>query len=289
MGTASKIHVGAGSINLNPDSSPIDLGFTEEGGTLKYNAELEPLNVDQVLAPVGFFVPGEECDFETILSQSGADKLYYAFGVQSTLSTQVADASNKGWTKLEFGGQYILTEYVFEYYAKKRNAANLYIRIRLHKTFISPNLEPVFKKDGSTGWRFMVKAAADLTKDPGKQLGYYLEETADLTGTTPTLAMSTTDPADGAGAVAVDDTIIVTFNRDVHPDTVNEGNFMLVEADGDAVSGSVAQTDTDEVTFTPDANMGSSTVHIFAISRNVKALDDYSSMSDDEIINFTTA
>jgi len=288
MGTPSKIHVGAGNINLNPDSSPIDLGYTSEGGTLTYNAELEAISVDQVLAPVGYFIPAEECMFETILDESGASTVQYTI-VGGTLTTQAADASNKGHSKLEFGGAYILTDYVFEYFAPKRNAANLYVRIRLYKVNISPNLELAYKKDGKTGWKFTCKAAADTTKDAGKQLGYYLEETADLTGTTPTLAVSSTVPADGAAAVAVDSTVVVTFNRNVHPESVIEGNFLMAEADGTPVSGTVSQTDSDEVTFTPDSNMTASTVHIFAISENVRALDDYSAMADNEIINFTTA
>lgn len=288
MGTPTKIHVGAGNINLNPDSSPIDLGYTSEGGTLTYNAELEAISVDQVLSPVGYFIPAEECMFETILDESGVDTMQYTI-VGGTKTTQAAGASQKGWDKLEFGGAYILTDYVFEYFAPKRNAANLYVRIRLYKVNISPNLETVFKKDGKTGWKFTCKAAADTTKDAGKQLGYYLEETADLTGTTPTLAVSTTVPADGAAAVAVSSTIVVTFNRNIHPESVIEGNFILAEADGTPVSGTVSQTDSDEVTFTPDANMTAATVHIFAISENVRALDDYSAMADNEIINFTTA
>lgn len=288
MGTPSKIHVGAGNINLNPDSSPIDLGYTSEGGTLTYNAEIEAISVDQVLAPVGYFIPAEECMFESILDESGVDTMKYTI-VGGTKTTQAAGAGTKGYDKLEFGGAYILTDYVFEYFARKRNAANLYVRIRLYKVNISPNLQTVFKKDGKTGWKFSCKAAADTTKVAGKQLGYYLEETADVTGTTPTLAVSSTDPADGAAAVTVDDTIIVTFNRNVHPESVIQGNFILAEADGTPVSGTVAQTDSAEVTFTPDANMSAATVHIFAISENVRALDDYSPMADNEIINFTTA
>lgn len=288
MGTPSKVHVGAGSINLNPDTTPINLGYSSEGGTLTYNAEIEAITVDQVLSPVGYFVPGEECTFESILDESGVDTMQYAVG-HGTKTSQAAGAGDKGWDKLEFGGQYILTEYVFEYYAKKRTAANLYIRVRLYKINISPNLEPAFKKDGKTGWKFACKAIADTTKDVGKQLGYYLEETADVTGNTPTLAVSSTDPADAAAAVAVDDTVIVTFNRSIHPESVIQGNFLMAEADGTPVSGTVAQTSATVVTFTPDSNMSASTVHIFAISENVRALDDYTPMADNEIINFTTA
>ena len=49
--TPSKIHVGAGNLVLNPDSVPIDLGLTKEGGTWKYSGELEAIKTDQYLAP----------------------------------------------------------------------------------------------------------------------------------------------------------------------------------------------------------------------------------------------
>ena len=63
----------------------------------------------------------------------------------------------------------------------------------------------------------------------------------------------------------------------------------MARANGTPVPGSVAKTGSDEITFTPSANMTAATVHIFAISENVRALDDYSPMADSEIINFTTA
>lgn len=287
MGQGSKIHVGAGNLVLNPDSSPIDLGFCSDGAMLNYNAALEPISVDQILAPVGYFVPGEECTFETILSEASAEKLKYALGY-GTVTTQAAGAGTKGYDKIEFGGNTVLTDYVLEYSAPKRSNRSLYIRVRLLKINISPELEIGFTKDGKTGFKFTAKAVADTTQDPGKQLGYYMEETADLTGTTPTMAVSTTVPADAASGVAVDTTIVTTFNRSVHPESVNVGNFALMTDAGVGVSGTVAQTDTDEITFTPDSDLSTSTTYLFVISKNVRALDDYSKMADNVYKDFTT-
>jgi len=286
MGAATKIHVGAGNLNLNPDSSAIDLGFCSDGAMLNYSAALEPITVDQILAPVGYFVPGEECQFETILSEASADKLKYALGY-GTVTTTAAGAAVKGSDKIEFGGNTVLTDYVLEYAAPKRSNRNLYIRVRLLKVNISPELEITFTKDGKTGFKFVAKAVADTTQDAGKQLGYYLEETADVTGTTPTLAVSTFVPADAATGIAIDATIVVTFNRAVHPEGVHVGNFILMKADGTGAAGTVSQTDTDEVTFTPTANMASGIVYLFVVAKDVRALDDYSQMADNEYINFT--
>lgn len=289
MATPSKIHVGAGNVILNPDSVPIDLGLTKEGGTFKYNGELEPIETDQYLSPVGYYIPGEECSFETILSENGCTALKYAIG-SGTITTQAAGAGQVGYDKLPFGGQTVLTDYVFEYRAPKRTNRNLYIRLRLLKVNISPNLEPQFLKDGTMGFKLTVMAVCDTTQTAGEQLGYWMEETAAATDGSPaTLATSSIVPADGASGIAVNTTIVVTFNRDIHPDSVNDGNFILTKDDGTIVTTTVSQTDTDEVTITPSSNLtASTTTYIVAVSENCRALDDYSKMSVTEIFDFTT-
>jgi hypothetical protein len=290
--TPSNIHVGAGTLTLNPDTTPIVFDSSNDGATLTYSAELEPIAIDQVLSPVGYFVPGEECKFETIVPEADATTLRYALGAtDQTVSTQVADATKKGYSQIAFGGNYLLTNYVLEYKAKRRNALNLFVVIRLYIVNISPNVELVYKKDGVSFYKLTFMAVADTSKDAGEQLGYYRYETADLTGTTPTLAVTTTDPADGAGAVAVADVIDITFNRDVKPESVINGNFILMDVAGDLIASNVAYTGTGgtKVTVTPTANMAGATVHFLAISANVRTADDNTPMTDDKVINFTTA
>jgi hypothetical protein len=287
--TPSKIHVGAGNLVLNPDSVPIDLGLTKEGGTWKYNGELEAIETDQYLAPVGYFIPGEECSFETILSENGCTALKYALG-GGTITTQAAGAGQVGYDKLPFGGQTVLTEYVLEYRAPKRTNRSLYLRLRLLKVNISPNLEPQFLKDGTMGFKFTAMAVCDTTQSAGEQLGYWMEETAAATDGSPaTLATSSIVPADGASGIAVDTTIVITFNRDIHPDSVNDGNFVLTTAAGAIKACTVTLTDTDEVTMTPTSNLAAgTTTYLVSVSENCRALDDYSKMSVTEIFDFTT-
>jgi hypothetical protein len=289
MATPSKIHVGAGNVVLNPDSVPIDLGLTSEGATFKYNGELEPIKTDQYLAPVGYYIPGEECSFETILSESGATAFKYAIG-GGTITTQAPDAGQVGYDKIPFGGQTVLTDYVLEYRAPKRTNRSLYLRLRLLKVNISPNLEPQFLKDGSMGFKFTAMAVCDTTQSAGEQLGYWMEETAAATDGSPaTLETSSIVPGDGASGIAVDTTIVVTFNRDIHPDSVNDGNFVLTEDDGTIVTTTVSQTDTDEVTITPSSDLSASTTtYLVSVSENCRALDDYSKMAVTEIFDFTT-
>lgn len=291
MSNPSKIHAGAGTLTLNPESSPIDLGLTQDGATLTYSAELESIMTDQYLSPVGYYVPGEECTFETLLTEGSADIVRYALGAtDQTVSTQSADASNKGYSQIAFGGNSTLTDYVLEYKAKKRTNSNLYVIIRLHLVNISPNIELAYKKDGVSVYKITFKAKADTTKDAGQQLGYYREETADVTGTTPTLAVSSTDPADEDADVAVTESIAIVFNRNVHPSSITNGNFVLMDDSGNLVTTTVAFTGTagTNVTVTPSANLSATTNYVLMISENVRALDDYTKMSASVPIYFTT-
>jgi hypothetical protein len=282
-----KIHIGAGNTILNPDTDAIDLGLSSDGATLSYKGELEAIEADQFLAPVGYSIPGEECTFETIISEASAEKLKYAIG-SGTVSTVAAGVGQKGYSKLTFGGNTVLTNYVLEYRAPKRTNRNLYIRVRLYIVNISPNLEMVFDKKKQVGFKLTCKAVCDVTRAAGDQLGYYMEETADVTGNTPTLAISSVVPADGANTVSKTSTIVVTFNREVDPATVNTGNFILIEGDGDAVACTAARTSSNVVTVTPNGALAGSQAHVFVVSSEVRAMDDKTKMAANGYYNFTT-
>jgi hypothetical protein len=291
--TPANIHVGAGTLTLNPDSSPVSFESSQDGATLSYSAEIEPIAVDQVLSPVGYFVPGEECTFEVMVLESDATTLQYALGAtDQSVTTQTADADNKAYTEIKFGGNYTLTNYVLEYKARKRNQSNCYAVVRLYIVNISPNLEAVYKKDGVTVYKLTFKAVADTTKAAGQQLGYYRNETSDVTGGTATLAVSSSDPADAASGVAVDvGSIDVVFNRNVNPQSVIGGNFILMTAAGVEHATTVAFTGDagTNVTVTITGNLSASTTYLLVISENVRALDDDQGMASDVIIDFETA
>jgi len=287
MADGTKIHVGAGTLLLNPDTDAYDCGFCSEGATLTYNAELEPIEVDQILAPVGYFVPGEECKFETILSEVSATKLKYALGY-GTVTTVAAGAAQKGYDKIEFGGNTVLTDYVLEYAAPKRSNRDLYIRVRLLKVNISPNLEVVFKKDGTTGFKLTAMAVADTTQVAGKQLGYYMEETAEFTGDTPTLVVSSVTPVDGAVGQATSVNFVATFNRAVHPESITTGHFTMTKADGTGVACTVTRTTSTTVTMDPVAALDGASTYVVVVSKDVQALDDRSTMAINQYYNFAT-
>lgn len=286
--TPANIHAGAGILTLNPDTSPVAFESTQDGATLTYNGELEPIETDQVLSPVGYFIPGEECKFEVMVTEATATVVRYALGAtDQSVTTQTADATHKASTTIAFGGNYILTDYVLEYKAKNRKVPNCYVTIRLYIVNISPNLEAVYKKDGVTVYKLTFLAAADVTKDPGEQLGYYRHETADVTGTTPTLAVSSTTPADGYSGVAPA-SIAIVFNRNISPSSITEGNFVLLTDAGVEVDRTVAYTGTGgtDVTVTPDSTLSADT-YLLVISSEVRAADDNTKMAGPVIVDIT--
>jgi hypothetical protein len=287
---ASKIHVGAGDLTLNPGTDDIDGGFCSEGATLSYKAGLKPIEVDQELAAVGFFVPGEECQFETILSEASATKLKYAIGSANAVVHTAATGSVKESYQLDFGGETVLTEYSLKYSAPKRTNRNLYITVFLRKVNISPQLEIAYKKDKPIGFKLTALAFADTTQIVGKKLGYYLEEVADVTGTTPTLAISSVVPADAATGVSVSASIVVTFNRPVDPASCISANFALVKATGtcDGVACTVTRTAANVVTVTPNSAMSGTQLHVFVVASDVEAMDDKTKMAANGYYNFTT-
>ena len=291
--TPSNIHIGAGTLTLNPDSSPVSFESSQDGATLTYSAEIEPISVDQVLSPVGYYIPGEECTFEMMVVESTAITLQYALGAtDQSVTTQTADATHKAYTEIKFGGNYILTDYVLEYKARKRNQANCFVVIRLYIVNISPNLEAVYKKDGVTVYKLTFKAVADVTKSVGQQLGYYRNETSDVTGGTPTLVVSSTDPANAASGVAVNvGTIDIVFNRNVCPSSLIGGNFVLMTVAGVEHATTVAFTGDagTNVTVTITGDLSSGTTYLLVISQNVRALDDNEPMAADVIVDFATA
>jgi hypothetical protein len=287
----SNIHAGAGTLTLNPDSEPVSFDSSNDGATLTYTAELEPIVVDQHLSPVGYFVPGEECTFEMMVAEATATYIRYVLGAtDQSVTTQSADGDNKAYTEIKFGGNYTLTDYVLEYKAKRRNASNCYVVIRLYKVNISPNAEFAYKKDGVSFYKITFKAKADTTKTVGQNLGYYRFETSDVTGGTATLAVSSTDPADTDDDVGVDESIAIVFNRNVKPESIIGGNFILMTDAGVEKACTVAFTGDagTNVTVTPTSNLTGTTTYLLVISANVRALDDNTPMAADEIVDFTT-
>jgi hypothetical protein len=94
------------------------------------------------------------------------------------------------------------------------------------------------------------------------------KETVNVPDTTPPTVVST-NPAQGATAVALNATISATFSEALSPATISSTTFTL-KAAGVAVAGTVAYTSTGSVaTFTPTANLAFGTTYTATITTGV--------------------
>lgn len=97
------------------------------------------------------------------------------------------------------------------------------------------------------------------------------------------LALSLSDPTDGATGVAVDKTITLTFNNALLAGEIN--HVVLSKADGTLVACTNSLDTTKKImTVNPDASMTASTVHILAIG-----VTDIYGQDLQVVVNFTTA
>jgi len=178
----SKIHVGPGKLTLDAGgANPITFEATEEGGLLSYSRSSEPIEIDEAIGAVGYYITGEECYFEVVAKETDAQLLKAAFG-HGTITTTAPDLGVKGSDLLEFGGTAQVTEHTLQYVAPRRHNPNLNIQIDLFKVVAMTEEELPFKKAGQTMYRCRFQAVQDLSKQEGKRLGSILIETAEATG-----------------------------------------------------------------------------------------------------------
>jgi phi13 family phage major tail protein len=99
---------------------------------------------------------------------------------------------------------------------------------------------------------------------------------------------ATTEPGDADIAVAVDANVVATFNEAIRVSDITAANFILMEADGTVVSGTLTyDNDHKVITFKPTANLTPSTDYIFIVSTNVKDLAG-NALATPVVVNFTT-
>jgi phi13 family phage major tail protein len=97
------------------------------------------------------------------------------------------------------------------------------------------------------------------------------------------LALSASDPADGAAAVAVDKTVTLTFNNKLTAAAVN--NVVIVKADGTVAAAAVTlDTIGKIVTINPDPNLGAAATYLVTY-----AVIDIYGQALSGAINFATA
>lgn len=108
-------------------------------------------------------------------------------------------------------------------------------------------------------------------------------------GSAPIPATVSMNIADNATDVEVDTAIIWTFSKPILPSCVDVGHFLLVDEDGNAVSGQLTQSvDRTVVTFVPALDLTASTKYIAIAAKTIQDIDSLN-MEASLIRNFTTA
>lgn len=135
---------------------------------------------------------------------------------------------------------------------------------------------------GSTN-ETVLKVMGDTDTTNFSATGWFSQVITPVASTPSALALSSSDPADGATGVVVSVSISLVFNNALRDNAIY--NVVLSKADGTLVA-CTNSLDAAKTTMTvnPDANMSASTVHILAIG-----VEDIYGQDLQAVVNFTTA
>ena len=154
-------------------------------------------------------------------------------------------------------------------------------------TFQTPSLTATFmSRDADDQWQSVVNEGdagfTDLIKDAWFDAVY--ASTADTNAPTVTVV-----PANNAVAVAVDASVVWTFNEAIKASTITKDNFILLTAANAVVAGALTYDSTAKViTFKPTSNMAGSAVFTAIVTTGVKDLAG-NALAAALITKFTTA
>lgn len=98
----------------------------------------------------------------------------------------------------------------------------------------------------------------------------------------------TVSPDNDATDVALDAPIVWTFDKTLSTANVNQGVFLVINADGEAVAGTLSiNSDKTVVTFTPSEPLEAGASYLAMATQNVKSLSGYT-MTSSSITKFET-
>lgn len=98
----------------------------------------------------------------------------------------------------------------------------------------------------------------------------------------------TVSPVDAATGVAINSNIVWTFDKALNEGNVNAGNFIVMNATGTEIAGTLTLDETKKiVTFNPTADLSNNTAYTVIALKTVRGADG-SVMAANSITNFTT-
>ncbi|WP_271814494.1 major tail protein [Clostridium beijerinckii] len=98
----------------------------------------------------------------------------------------------------------------------------------------------------------------------------------------------TVSPVDAATGVAVNSNVVWTFSKALNEANVNAGNFIIMNATGTEIAGTLTLDETKKiVTFNPTSDLSTNTAYTAIALKTVRGADS-SAMVANSITNFTT-
>ncbi len=152
------------------------LGYTKEDTPLSWNHEKNSkmVGAQQTILKLKAVHTEETLVVETTLIEMTADNLELA--AEGTVTDVVAAVGQKGYSKLEGGGQYIPDMYAFGFEGMRvmSDGTKQPVRLFVWKGFMTVGGALEFGKDDETGIPIHIDGLADTSKAANKQL-YYVE------------------------------------------------------------------------------------------------------------------
>lgn len=154
----------------------VSLGYTKEDTPLSWNLEKsgKMVGAQQTILKLKQVWTEETLAVETTLIESTADNMELA--MEGTVTDTAAGAGQKGFSKLEGGGQYLPDTYCFGFEGMRvmSDGTQQPVRLFVWKGVMMVGGALEFGKDDETGIPIHIDALADTSKSANKQL-FYIE------------------------------------------------------------------------------------------------------------------
>lgn len=150
--------------------------------------------------------------------------------------------------------------------------------------FQNPQITASFiRRDRDDAWQASFRE--DDSKFPGADVWFNAVYEPNVDTEPPTVTVS---PDNEATDVSVDAPIVWTFDKALSTASVNQGVFLVINADGEAVVGTLSiSSDKTVVTFTPSDALEAGTTYLAMATQNVKSISGYT-MTSGSITKFET-
>ncbi len=146
------------------------MGYTTQPASISYTYDVFEVDVQQSLAPVKRRKTNERIQITSALAQLEGALLAVVYS--GTNTTTAAGASQKGWDRVQFGGDPALDEYMFalEGWLEDSVGTKQPVRYFLYKATITQNGDLTFDKNNVAALPIQVAALGDPAKSAGVNL-----------------------------------------------------------------------------------------------------------------------